>query len=61
MTATYAWLARWDQGELLVWGGTIEEARLEARKHAGPHAPVRVRLASSTEKTDPELNQPEPA
>lgn len=47
------WLCRW-QGpdtplQLVVWAETIEQARLEARHHAGPTTAVAARLATNTE------------
>lgn len=44
-----AWLCRWQDQQLLVHATTIEGARLEARKHAGPSVAVSARLASTSE------------
>ena len=49
-----AWLCRWADKQLLVWATTIENARLAARVHAGPNAPVSARLATRSEQADPE-------
>jgi hypothetical protein len=53
---TTAWLCRWDGAVLLVWASTIEQARLNARRYAGPNTPVAARLATRQEIADPALN-----
>ncbi len=58
-TTAGLWLCRWDDVELLVNAATIEDARLEARRHAGPHSSVSARLATRGEMNDPELNRKE--
>lgn len=46
----YAWLCRWTDHALVVWADSIEQARLEARRHAGPTAAVSSRLATTAEQ-----------
>lgn len=45
-----AWWTTWPNGAQLVWARTIQDARLAARAHAGPTAPVRARLATRAEQ-----------
>jgi hypothetical protein len=52
----HAWICRWDGATLLVWAPSIEQARLNARRYAGPNTPVAARLATRQEITDPDLN-----
>ena len=49
MDTRVAWLCRWADQQTVVWADTIEQARLEARRHAGPHAAVSARLATHAE------------
>lgn len=44
-----AWLCSWPGFTQVVWARTIEEARLEARKDAGPTVAVGARLATQAE------------
>lgn len=51
MSEPVAWLCRVDGQEIVVWSTTIEEARLEARRHyQEQHKPVLARLATRTER-----------
>lgn len=49
-----AWLCSWDDQRRVVWAWTIDEARLEARKEAGPHVAVKARLATHAEQAEAE-------
>lgn len=45
----FAWMCQWDGFTQVVWAATIQEARLVARREAGPHAPIKARLATTKE------------